>query len=53
MVKSKHIVEHKGHSECIIEVAEEAEMDQAVKMALVRREWVKLGLERSQGSVQR
>lgn len=58
MVKSKHIVEHTfiampGRSECVIEVAEEAEMDQAVKMTLARREWLELRLERSQGSVQR
>lgn len=46
MVKSKHMVVHTliaipGRTECIIEVAEEAEMDQAVKMTLVRREWLK------------
>lgn len=56
--KAKHIVEHTlivvpGRNECIIEVAEEAEMDQTVKMTLARREWLKLMLERSQGSVQR
>lgn len=56
--KSKHIVEHTfiampGGSECVIEVAEEAEMDQAVKTTLARREWLELRLKRSQGSVQR